>query len=219
MDAVVLPAWPGGPGRPPEDRRALAWAFLAKAVFDVPTTRALIERLRIDGTLRRLCGWTRAGAVPSEATFSRAFAAFAASGLPERLHAGLVAKTLRHRLVGHISRDATTIPAREAGGAQAAEALTRPSAQGGGAAAAPPPGAPAGDDVDGDAGGPAAGVRRRHEAQCEWVQGDLDRLQAPPRCGGRRGAGELHPDPGVAARQPDGAAARAPDGRAGDQLA
>ena len=65
VDAVVLPAWPGGPGRPPEDRRALARAFLAKAVFDVPTTRALIERLQIDGTLRRLCGWTRAGSVPS----------------------------------------------------------------------------------------------------------------------------------------------------------
>ena len=113
VDAVVLPAWPGGPGRPPEDRRALARAFLAKAVFDVPTTRALIERLQIDRTLRRLCGWTRAGAVPSEATFSRAFAAFAMSGLPERLHAVLVAKTLGHRLVGHISRDATAIPARE----------------------------------------------------------------------------------------------------------
>ena len=96
VDAVVLPL-----------------AFLAKAVFDVPTTRALIERLQIDGPLRRLCGWTRAGAVPSEATFSRAFAAFAASGLPERLHASLVAKTLGHRLVGHISRDATAIPARE----------------------------------------------------------------------------------------------------------
>ena len=113
VDAVVLPSWPGGPGRPPEDRRALARAFLAKAVFDVPTTRALIERLQIDVPLRRLCGWTRAGAVPSEATFSRAFAAFAASGLPERLHAALVAKTLGRRLVGHISRDATAIPARE----------------------------------------------------------------------------------------------------------
>ena len=79
----------------------------------MPTTRALIERLQIDVPLRRLCGWTRAGAAPSEATFSRAFAAFAASGLPERLHAALVAKTLGRRLVGHISRDATAIPARE----------------------------------------------------------------------------------------------------------
>ena len=53
---LVLPAWPG---RPPGDRRALARAFLAKAVFDVPTTRALIERLQIDEPLRRLCGCAR----------------------------------------------------------------------------------------------------------------------------------------------------------------
>ena len=32
--------------------------FIAKAVFDIPTTRALIERLQVDRTLRRLCGWT-----------------------------------------------------------------------------------------------------------------------------------------------------------------
>ena len=97
VDAVVLPTWLGGRGRPPEDRRALA----------------LNERLWIDGTLRCLCGWTGVGSVPSGATFSRAFATFAASGLPERLHAALVAKTLGHRLVGHISRDSTAIPARE----------------------------------------------------------------------------------------------------------
>ncbi|MCY4536358.1 MAG: toll/interleukin-1 receptor domain-containing protein, partial [Bryobacterales bacterium] len=41
---------------------------LAKAVFDVPTTRALVERLGHDSQLRRLCGWERAGGLPSEAT-------------------------------------------------------------------------------------------------------------------------------------------------------
>ncbi len=55
------------PGRPPEDRPALARAFVAKAMFDLPTTSMLIERLAVDATLRRLCGWERAGAVPSEA--------------------------------------------------------------------------------------------------------------------------------------------------------
>ena len=35
----------GQVGRPEEDRAALARAFIAKAVFDIPTTRALIERL------------------------------------------------------------------------------------------------------------------------------------------------------------------------------
>ena len=54
----------GLPGRPQEDRTALARAFIAKAVFAITTTRALIERLAIDPSLRRLCGWSRAGEVP-----------------------------------------------------------------------------------------------------------------------------------------------------------
>ena len=62
-----------------EDRAALARAFIAKAVFDVPTTRGPIERLEVDGRLCRLCGWSGAGRLPSEATFSRAFSEFAES--------------------------------------------------------------------------------------------------------------------------------------------
>ena len=42
---ALLPYFRGQVGRPEEDRAALARAFIAKAVFDVPTTRALIERL------------------------------------------------------------------------------------------------------------------------------------------------------------------------------
>ena len=103
----------GGAGRPPESRAALARAFLAKAVFDVPTTRALVERLCNDPTLRRLCGWETVGAAPSEATFSRAFAGFATSELAARLHEALVQRTLKEHLAGHVWRDATAIPARE----------------------------------------------------------------------------------------------------------
>ena len=44
----------GLPGRPQEDRAALARAFIAKAVFAITTTRALVERLAIDPPLRRL---------------------------------------------------------------------------------------------------------------------------------------------------------------------
>ena len=36
----------GAPGRPLEDRRALVRAFIAKAVWNCPTTRDLIDRLR-----------------------------------------------------------------------------------------------------------------------------------------------------------------------------
>jgi len=105
--------WPGLPGRPPQDRHALARTFVAKAVLDLPTTASLIERLAVDATLRRLCGWERASQVPSESTFSRAFAEFAASALPSRVHEALVKKTHKDRLVGHIARDATAIEARE----------------------------------------------------------------------------------------------------------
>ena len=63
---AFLPDLHGLPGRPAEDRAALARAFVAKAVFDIPTTRALIERLEFDKTLRRLCGWPWPGEIPSE---------------------------------------------------------------------------------------------------------------------------------------------------------
>ena len=104
-----LPYSRGWRGRPLKDRAALARAFLAKAVLDVPTTRALVERLRTEGLLRRRCGWKAAGGVPSEATFSRGFAEFDASDLPGRLHEALLDRTL----AGQVSRDSTAIGGRE----------------------------------------------------------------------------------------------------------
>jgi hypothetical protein len=105
--------WPGLPGRPVADRHALARAFAAKAVLNLPTTLALIDRLTADATLRRLCGFEGRRGLPSESTFSRAFAEFAESRLPARVHEALIQKTHKDRLVGHISRDATAIEARE----------------------------------------------------------------------------------------------------------
>ena len=100
-------------GRPRQDRAALARAFIAKAVFGIDTTRALRERLANDRTLRRLCGWESISALPSEATFSRAFAGFAEGALPSRLHEALIEDTMAEQLVGHVSRDATAIEGRE----------------------------------------------------------------------------------------------------------
>jgi len=99
-------------GRPLEGRQAIARAFIAKAVYNLETTRQLLDRLASDETLRRLCGWERHGELPSEATFSRAFAEFAESQLPARVHEALIEKYEKPRLVGHISRDATAITAR-----------------------------------------------------------------------------------------------------------
>jgi hypothetical protein len=112
LEAFVAPP-SRGRGRPPDDRPAIARSFVAKAVLTIPTTSALIERLQIDRALRRICGWERRSDVPSEATFSRAFAEFAAQGLPERVHEQLVRRHLQDHIVGHISRDATEIEARE----------------------------------------------------------------------------------------------------------
>ena len=108
-----LPHFTGLPGRPQEDRAALARAFIAKAVFDLTTTRALLERLAIDRMLRRLCGWNEVREIPSEATFSRAFGAFADSQLPSRLHEALIDHAQQDHLVGHLSRDSTAIEGRE----------------------------------------------------------------------------------------------------------
>lgn len=75
---AYVPGLPrGGRGRKPDDRRALARAFVAKAVLGMPTTTAVIERLAVDKSLRRICGWETRREVPSEATFSRAFGEFA----------------------------------------------------------------------------------------------------------------------------------------------
>jgi hypothetical protein len=112
LEAFVAPP-SRGRGRPPDDRPAIARSFVAKAVLTIPTTSALIERLQVDRALRRICGWERRSEVPSEATFSRAFAEFAAQNLPERVHEQLVRRHLRDHIIGHISRDATEIEARE----------------------------------------------------------------------------------------------------------
>jgi hypothetical protein len=103
----------GWPGRPSKDRQALAAAFLAKAIYGLETTRQVLERLRTDAQLRCLCGWNTLRQIPHESTFSRAFAEFAQSELPQQLHAGLIAGTQQGRLIGHIARDATAIQARE----------------------------------------------------------------------------------------------------------
>ena len=49
---AFLPGWPGLPGRPLSERSALARAFVAKAVFNLSTTRLLIEMVSVDKTLR-----------------------------------------------------------------------------------------------------------------------------------------------------------------------
>ena len=51
--------------------------------------------------------------LPSESTFSRAFDEFARSELATRVHEQMIKVNLGESLIGHISRDATSIEARE----------------------------------------------------------------------------------------------------------
>jgi hypothetical protein len=110
---AFLPYPHGYVGRPGAERRALARAFIAKAVYNLPTTRLLLDLLGGDPRLRRLCGWERRRDVPKEWTFSRAFAEFTEQQLPARVHEALIKATLGDQIIGHISRDSTAIEARE----------------------------------------------------------------------------------------------------------
>ena len=105
--------WSGGVGRPAKDRRAIARGFVAKAVYNMSTTRQLLERLWSDAALRRICGWESQREIPHESAFSRAFSEFTDTALPQRLHGALIEETQKDRLIGHISRDSTQIEARE----------------------------------------------------------------------------------------------------------
>lgn len=102
-----------GIGRPPRDRLALARGFIAKAVLNLKTTEALRERLQMDRQLQRICGFDTRKAIPDASIFSRAFAEMARGRVGERCHQALIAATLSDQLIGHITRDATAIEARE----------------------------------------------------------------------------------------------------------
>ncbi len=100
-------------GRPLAERIPIARAFIAKSLYTFQTTCILREHLLLDATLRRLCGWTSKWEVPSESTFSRAFAEFAQTQLPSNIHKTMIETYCGSKLAGHISRDSTAIEARE----------------------------------------------------------------------------------------------------------
>ncbi len=110
IEEHIPPMEAGGRGRPLMDRRPLARAFLAKAALNLSDTRTLIEQLKQSPCFRRLCGMN---CVPSEATFSRAFSAFACLNLAEIAHQAMVDKFVGERVVMHASHDSTAIEARE----------------------------------------------------------------------------------------------------------
>ena len=100
-------------GRPKKERLCLAMAFVVKAVYNFSNTKILIDYIKNNATLRRLCGWESRSDIPSESTFSRAFSEFANGELPQIIHENMVKKYCKEKLAGHVSRDSTPISSRE----------------------------------------------------------------------------------------------------------
>jgi hypothetical protein len=113
IEEHVRPGWMQKLGRTRLDRKAMARAFVAKACLNLSKNTDLIERLRIDETLRKICGWDRRGQIPSESTFSRAFDEFAVTALVDRTHEALIREYVGDKVVFQISRDSTAVCARE----------------------------------------------------------------------------------------------------------
>ena len=92
---------------------SLAYRGRPCMVYNMPTTRMLLDRLDSDITLRRICGWERINDVPHESTFSRAFDEFSRTQLPQLVHETFIKTHYANEIVGHNSRDSTAIEARE----------------------------------------------------------------------------------------------------------
>lgn len=99
-------------GRPFYSMKPTSRAFVAKALLNISTTKALIDRLEVDDQLRCLCGFSH-GKVPSESTFSRHFRALCVDGVLDRTHENLVRSYVGSETVHHLSRDSSAIDGRE----------------------------------------------------------------------------------------------------------
>lgn len=100
-------------GRPIKEREAMARAFVAKALLRYQHTSSLRNALLSSPNLRIICGFSKRQEVPSESTFSRAFAEYAKANLGTVVHDALIKEHLGTELIGHISRDSTALAGRE----------------------------------------------------------------------------------------------------------
>lgn len=98
---------------PPKDREEMARAFIAKSVYNIQTTRDLIDRLHIDRTLRMICGWRYAKKIPSESKFSRVFKELSDLKIAQKTHEKFVEAYLSDTVFMYNATDATKIPLRQ----------------------------------------------------------------------------------------------------------
>jgi hypothetical protein len=99
-----------GAGRKPYPYFPFVRCSFAKRFFKIEKTSALIQRLKSDPNLRKLCGFDK---VPGKATFSRSFSLLAGTNLMSDILCKLAAGAYKDSYACHISRDSTAIEARE----------------------------------------------------------------------------------------------------------
>ncbi|HHD79065.1 MAG TPA: transposase [Epsilonproteobacteria bacterium] len=97
----------------PKDREEIARAFIAKSVYNIQTTRDLIERLHHDRTLRIVCGWRYKRDIPSESKFSRVFKELSDTQIAQKTHEKFVEEYLSDKTFFYNATDATKIPLRQ----------------------------------------------------------------------------------------------------------
>jgi hypothetical protein len=106
--------WDAQCGRPLQHRHRFVVAFLAKSLWNIAQTNTLIEYLKVDRVLRSICGFDeRNSLLPSESTFSRAFAEIVNSKVGEKLLEYIVTANCGDTLHEHISIDGSAIPVAE----------------------------------------------------------------------------------------------------------
>ncbi len=97
----------------PKDREEIARAFIAKSVYNMQTTRDLIDRLHSDRVLRVLCGWRYKIDIPSESKFSRVFKKLSDLKIADKAHQKFIEAYLSDTIFMYNASDATKIPLRE----------------------------------------------------------------------------------------------------------
>ncbi len=97
----------------PKDREEIARAMIAKSVYNMQTTRDLIDRLHSDRVLRVLCGWRYKIDIPSEAKFSRVFKELSDLQIAQKTHKKFVNEYLSDTVFMYNATDAAMIPLRE----------------------------------------------------------------------------------------------------------
>jgi transposase/IS5 family transposase len=97
-------------GRPPYEYYPFIRSMIGKRFFGIDTTRSFIRRLKADPNLRLLCGFSK---VPDESTFSRMLAFLAEETIWGPALDDLVKEAHKGKVVYHVNRDSTMVPARE----------------------------------------------------------------------------------------------------------